>query len=1038
MIRISAWAIRNPIIVAVVTLAFTIAGIAAYQFLIVKRFPNIEFPRVSVTVTQNGAAPSEIETQITRPIENALTGIAGLRHVTSTVTLGSSQTSAEFEIGTDMQKATDEVRTAVEMTRANLPQGIDPPSTRRLDMSSEPILTFAVSAPDLSEVELSWFVDDTIARAVQAVPGVAQVSRVGGVDREINVTLDPQRLAAAGVNAATISQALSNFNRGDTGGRADVGSHEETIRVLGSAPTVQALEALTVPVAGSHIRLADVATVSDGSSEQRGFARLNGKPAVAFQVSKTTNSSDVAVESAIDAAISQLNATHKGIRISKIASTVKETRESFRATIHVLIEGMVLAALTVFLFLREWRVTLIAAIAMPLSLIPTFFVMWVSGFSLNTITLLGLTLVIGILVDDAIVEIENIEKRIEQGETPYRAALIGADAIGLAVIATTAAIVVVFSPVSLMSGMAGQFFREFGFTVSVAVLFSLLIARFVTPLLAAYFLKPKTYAAPRRPLPRYYSRSLDWALAHPWRATGLAGASLVATLALATTMPTGVQPIADPGYFYLDVQGPPGATAADMDDAIRTISKRLIEKPDVERVFAQIGSTSGSGPPGSTAAASGLGSGTITVMLKDDRSVTTDDFQRSLTGMLRSIPDVRITNQGSFGSAGAEVVLAGDDPVLLAKTQDTLLRQMRTAKTLLEPRTSPPPVAPEVVVRPDPALAARLQVSSATLAQAIRVATIGDIDANVAKFSEGRQRVPIRVRLPNTARADLAQLGSLRIPTTDGRTTTLASVASMSIEAGPGQILRYDRQQRLSVLADLNGVTLGQARKDIEALPIMKNLPAGVTEAATGDTEIIKDIFTNITVAMLAGIMLIYFVLVLLFRSFFKPVTILSALPLTMIGAILALKVTGLAITLPVLIGLLMLLGLAAKNSILLVEFAIEDERAGFSQRDAILNACRERARPIVMTTMAMAAGMLPTALGIGEGATFRQPMAVAVIGGLLSSTILSLVLVPTVYELIDRFDIWLRPRLGRFTTPRQPGDDDPINSQSAHQGKTV
>lgn len=1019
--RISAWAIRNPIPVALLMIALTLVGIAAYITLPVKRFPNVEFPIVVVSVTQSGASASEVETQITRPVEDALTGIAGMRHVTSTVTLGGSSTVAEFEIGSDMQKAVDDVRTAVEQARAVLPAGIDPPSVRRVDESNAPILTYAVSAPDMSAVELSFFVDDVIARALQAQRGVAQVSRIGGVAREINVILDPARLAASGVTAAAINNALSGFNVDEGGGRAGVGAREQTIRILGSSQDIDALSRVTVPIlAGRYVRLSDLATIVDGRAEARGFARLDGRPVVAFQVTRTKSASDVSVEQAVDKEIFRLNAANPRVHISSVISTVKDTRSSYSATTHVLIEGMILAALVVLLFLGNWRATLIAAVAMPLSLVPTFAVMSVLGFSLNIITLLGLTLVIGILVDDAIVEVENIEKRIEAGATPYRASLLGADAIGLAVIATTSAIVVVFLPVSFMSGQIGQFFREFGLTVAVAVLFSLLVARLVTPVLAAYFLKPLVHQRPARAMHGHYAQVLNWALSHRLASVLIGALSFFGALALASSIPTGFQPVGDPGYLYLAVQGSQGATPDEMDLAVRDLSARLKANPQVERVFTQVG-TSGSGN------GSGPDTGTITIVLKDGRTVTTDTFQRSITGILREIPGVRITNQGSFGGAGVQIVLAGQDALALDRAQLQLLKEMRGLKSVLEPRPAPPAAGPELVIRPRPDAAAQLNVSSRAIAQTVRIATIGDIDANVAKFSAGRERLPIRVRLPNSARDDIAQIGNLQVPTLDGKTTPLDSVATLSLEAGPSRITRYDRERRVSVEADLNGVTLGQARQDIEQLPVMQNLPEGVSEAKTGDTEAMADLFGGIVGAMSAGILLIYAVLVLLFRSFFKPITILSALPLTLLGAFLALKLTGIATTLPVLIGLLMLLGLAAKNSILLVEFAIEDEQAGHGRREAIMNACRERSRPIIMTTVAMAAGMLPTALGIGDGAAFRQPMAVAVIGGLISSTLLSLILVPVVYEIVDGVEDWLRPRLRRLVTPRTIDDDAPM-----------
>ncbi|MEO6377770.1 MAG: efflux RND transporter permease subunit, partial [Caulobacteraceae bacterium] len=429
--RVSAWAIRNPLPVTLLFIALTLVGLMAYASLPIKQYPNISFPLISVGVTQRGAAPSEMESQITRPVENAIAGVAGVKHINSQVTLGASSTAIEFELDTDMQKAIDDVRTAVERVRINLPTGIDPPSVTRVDIDSAPILTYAVSSSKLSAADLSWFVEDTVARAVQAQPGVAQVIRVGGVDREINVVLQPDRMAALGVTAPQINAALSQFNTDETGGRAGIGAREQSVRVLGSAATVDAIRAVTIPVNGRYVRLADVAEVGDGSGEVRSFALLDGRPAVAFQINKTKDASDVAVEKVALAAIDKLAKAHPEVKFTEVISTVEETRATFENTVHVLLEGMVLAALVVLLFLRNWRATAIAATAMPLSLIPTFAFVALFGFSLNMITLLALTLVIGILVDDAIVEIENIQKRVDAGARPYQAAIEGADAIGL-------------------------------------------------------------------------------------------------------------------------------------------------------------------------------------------------------------------------------------------------------------------------------------------------------------------------------------------------------------------------------------------------------------------------------------------------------------------------------------------------------------------------------------------------------------------------------------------------------------------------------
>jgi HAE1 family hydrophobic/amphiphilic exporter-1 len=1029
MIRISAWAIRNPVPVAILFIALAIAGLAAYGKLPIKHYPNIQFPAVSIVVTQSGAAPAEMENQITRPVENALAGIEYVKHISSSVSLGSSQTMVEFELGTDMQKATDDVRTAIDRERVNLPPGIDPPLVQRIDVDGAPILTYAVSAPTMSATELSWFIDDTVARTLQAEDGVAQVSRVGGADREINVVLDPEKMAAFGVTAPQVNDALRQFNTDEAGGRADVGSREQTVRVLGSAATVDTLRGTTIPVAGHFVRLSDVAEIGDGAGEERGSARLNGQPVVAFQVNKTKDSSDVAVEQRVTKAIAKMAKTYPNVKFTEIVSTVLETRASFTATVHVLLEGMGLAALVVLVFLRDWRATAITLIAMPLSLVPTFAVMKLLGFSLNVITLLALTLVIGILVDDAIVEIENIQKRIEAGATPYRAAIVGADSIGLAVVATTLTIVAVFLPVSFMPGIPGQFFKEFGLTVSVAVLFSLLAARFATPPLAAYFLKPSKHPHPKKPLSGFYRTALDWALTHKWISAALGAVVFFASIFLAGFLPTGFQPVSDPGYFYLQMEGPPGVTRDGMDRAVTEATALLLKQPDVQSVFAQTGSSSGGGGFGASGG-SDLRDGTITVILKEHRAHTTDAFKHLIRPSLRTIPDVRITTQGSFGSADVNIVLGSDNPTDLDRVELQLEQQMRGLRILSDIRTSPPPAGPELEIRPKPGEAARLGVTSQGLAQVLRIATIGDIDANVAKYSEGERRIPIRVRLSEDARGDLGALERLQIPTAAGKTTPLSSVADLSFQAGPARIIRYQRQREIIVEADLNGATLGQALQAVNKLPVMRHLPADVKPANTGDAEAMAELFGGMIGALLSGIGLIFGVLILLFRSFFKPVIILAALPLCLVGAVVGLLVGHMELDMPAMIGFLMLMGLAAKNSILLVEFAIEDERAGQTPIQALMNACRERARPIIMTTMAMAAGMLPTALGLGQGSEFRQPMAIAVIGGLMSSTALSLVLVPVVYEFVDQFEKWIAPKFARFVTPKAPGDDAPLDDR--------
>jgi HAE1 family hydrophobic/amphiphilic exporter-1 len=760
--------------------------------------------------------------------------------------------------------------------------------------------------------------------------------------------------------------------------------------------------------------------VGDGSGEPRRFAELNGRPVVGFQVLKTNDASEVRVEDEVLKGIAGLQKAHPEVAFTKIFTTVDNTRAAYTATLRAMLEGMGLASLVVFLFLWDWRSTAITAIAMPVSLIPTFIVMAMFHFSLNIVTLLALTLVIGILVDDAIVEIENIQKRVQAGARPYRAAMEGADAIGLAVVATTATIVVVFTPVSFMGSIPGQFFREFGITVSVAVLFSLLVARLLTPLLAAYFLKPVATPHPRGDLLPFYRRTLEWALSHPLVTCAIGGVIFVVSVLLIATLPQGVQPPGNPDYMFVGIEGPPGATMADMRRISASTVKLVRDHvPEAEMVFTQVGETAGEGFGGG--GSGGASAGTITVVLDGKRKATVSQIEDRVRPYFSTIPDARVALQTlGFGSAAIQMVLTSQDGDLLNRTGEILQRQMRTMKNIADPRPSAPPVGPEIIIRPKPDQASRLGVTVQAIAQIARVATIGDIDANVPKLTQGERRVPIRIRLPVEARDNIDMIRNLQVPTASGGTTPLSSVADVEFQAGPAVINRYNRQRMLSIDADLvNGAQLGQGIAEANKLPIMKHLPAGVTTTSTGQQEQFRDLFSQLGLAFFTGVAMIYAVLVLLFRSFFKPITIISALPLAIGGAFMGLVVAHESVSIPSLIGLLMLLGVAAKNSILLVEYAIERERAGVSQREAVLEACRERARPIIMTTVAMAAGMLPTALSIGKGSEFRQPMAIAVIGGLMTSTILSLVMVPVVYEVIDDIEQWLRPKLAPLITPR-------------------
>ena len=688
--------------------------------------------------------------------------------------------------------------------------------------------TYAVATDKMSDVELSWFVDDTVARRLITKNGVAQVKRVGGIDREINVTLDPDRLEALGLSAFQINNALRASSTDVPGGRSELGGREQTVRVLGAAESTAMLSDMVISTGtGREVRLSDVATVASGAAERRGFAELDGRPVVGFQVMKTTAASDVAVARAIAQATDELAKDFPGVTFKRIVSTATSTQNSFNVTLESLLEGMTLAALVVFLFLRNWRATVITALAMPISLIPTFAAMSYMGFSLNMVTLLALTLVIGILVDDAIVEIENIQKRVESGESPYEAALTGADDIGLAVIATTLTIVVVFLPVSLMGGFAGQYFREFGFTVAISVLFSLLVARLLTPLMAAYFIKPSTHPHPRKPFTGFYRSALDFALAHRWLSIGISGALFIGSILLAAALPTGFTPAQDNGIVELSVEGAPGATLTDMRRSTQLLTRKLASLPEVETVFTRVGSGGSDGD---------VRAGAVTVLLKKDRSVTTQQFQASLTQLLQSVPDVRLgfAVTGGGGSTTVQVILAGENANSLAEAALKLEIQMRGLSQLSNVHQVTPRPGSELIISPKPAEAARLCVTSDTLGSIARVATLGEVDANTAKFNTGEQRLTVRVRLAGDARADLETLRNLKVPTASGGSVPLTAVADIRFQPGAARIDRFDRKRRATIEGQLSGASLGQANAAIQNLPIMKSLPSGVAQLAYG------------------------------------------------------------------------------------------------------------------------------------------------------------------------------------------------------------
>lgn len=1019
--NISAWSIKKPIPSIVLFGVLMILGVVSFSALPITRFPNVDIPLVQVAVTQSGAAPAELETQVTKKIEDAIAGVTGVKHIISAVTDGQSVSTVEFRLEVEQDRAVNDVKDAISRIRTDLPRTIDEPIIQRIDATGLPIVTYAAVAPAKTAEELSWFVDDVATRALQGVKGVAKVERIGGVTREIRIALDPDRMLALGATAAEVSQAVRDSNVDVAGGRGDLGPVEQSIRTLGGAKTLEGLASLTLPVAGGRtIRLDEVATITDGFAEPKTFARLDGQPIVAFSIYRSKGASDADVAELVEAKVGELNGLHSDVRLNLIDTYVAYTVGNYESAMDTLIEGALLAVLVVFIFLRDWRATLVTAVALPLSILPTFWVMNTLGFSLNLVSLLAITLVTGILVDDAIVEIENIVRHRQMLKTPYRAAMEAADEIGLAVIAITFTIVAVFAPVSFMSGIAGQYFRQFGLTVAVAVLFSLLVARLITPMMAAYFMRGKPHGEVEEgSLMRRYTKTVAWAVRHRVKTVVLGLAIFGLSVYSTQSLPSGFLPAEDSSRIVLALELPPGSRLSDTEAGVDTLSARLKQMPEVSNVFVDGGRILGAGSEVRKASL------IINLIDKGKRDRSQKQLEGVISGMVRDLPDLRFWVLNENGQRGLSLLVMGPDQTVVAQVANDLASDMRKLPLVTNVVSTAALDRPELQVTPDLERAARLGISTESLSQTIRVATIGDVSANLAKFNIRDRQIPIRVQLPDSARGDTGLLESLSVRGTGGQTVPLSAVAIMELGQGPTGIDRYDRARKIAVEADLHGTeALGEALDAIYALPTAQSLPSGVTLTVSGDAEVMNEVFQGFATAMGAGIMLVYGVLVLLFGSFLLPISILFSLALSIGGVFLALLVTNNAISLPVVIGFLMLMGIVAKNAIMLVDFAVEEIAKGISRTEAIIDAGRKRARPIIMTTVAMVAGMIPSSLALGSGGEFRAPMAIAVMGGLIVSTMLSLIFVPAIFVLIDDLARLLWRFFGRFVGPKEEDPD--------------
>ncbi len=1011
--NVSLWCIRNPIPALMLFVLLSFGGMLSFQSMKVQNMPDLDLPTVTVTASLPGASPSQLESEVARKIENAVATLQGLKHITTKVQDGSVTITAEFRLEKPVQEALDDIRSAVSKVRSDLPADLRDPVVTKLDLAGSPILAFTAASAQRDDEALSWFVEDTVAKKLLSVRGVGQVSRVGGVSREVTIALDPVKLQSLGATAADISRQLRAIQRESAGGRANLGSGEQPLRTLANVASVEEMRPLQLSLAdGRSIRLEQVATIDDTVAEPRALALLNGKPVVAFEVTRSRGASDVEVGAGVQKALAELRLANPDIEFTEAFNFVTPAQEEFQGSMTMLYEGALLAILVVWLFLKDWRATFISAVALPLSIIPAFLGMDYLGFSLNGITLLALSLVVGILVDDAIVEVENIVRHLRMGKTPYQAAMQAADEIGLAVVATTFALVAVFLPTAFMSGVTGRFFKQFGWTAALAVLASLVVARMLTPMMAAYLLKDSGhFEPPEGRIMKNYMKLAAWCLQHRLTTIAAAAAFFVASLLLIPLLPTGFIPPDDNPQTQVFVELSPGASLAQTSASAEAARQLVASVPYVKSVYTTIGSGSAGGDPLAASQNGEVRKATLTITLanRQDRPVRKQVIEQNIRQALQNLPGVR-TKVGLGGSGEKYVlVLSGDDPQALSTAARNVERDLRTISGLGSIASSAALVRPEIAVRTDFARAADMGVTTAAIAETLRIATIGDYDWSLPKLNLAQRQVPVVVRLSADGRSDLSVLERLAVPSgkAGSGSVMVSQVADLELSSGPAVIDRYDRSRNINFEVELSGLPLGDVTSAVQNLPSIRNLPAGVKQINIGDAEMMAELFASFGLAMLTGMLCIFIVLVLLFKEFLQPITILAALPLSFGGGFVALLLTGKAFSMPSLIGLIMLMGIATKNSILLVEYAIVARRDhGMSRMDALLDACRKRARPIVMTTIAMGAGMLPIALGMGGAdSSFRIPMAVAVIGGLVTSTLLSLLVIPVAYTYLDDFN---------------------------------
>ena len=1028
-LNVSAYSIKNPLVAILLFVLLTIGGIYGFMKMKVQQFPDIDLPAVVVTVTLPGAAPSQLENDIAKKIENKLTSIEGVKHIRTTLQTGAATMAAEFVLEKDIQEAVDDVRSAVGEVRGDLPAAANDPIITKVSTAGFPVVTYSVTADNMNVEDLSWFVDDTVTRRLSDIAGVSKVNRIGGLRREITVAADPIALSGLTFSITQLSQQIAGIQQDSSGGEAEVGKATQTIRVLGAVERASELNDLQIAVpTGGTQALGRMAQITDGAADPSSIAKLNGQTVVAFDITRSRGASEVDVMGLVDAELAKLMTDTGNITIKKVYDRATPIAEDYQASLRMLIEGGLLAVAVVFLFLRNIRATIVAAVALPLSVIPTFLGMYLFGFSLNIISLLALSLVIGVLVDDAIVEVENIIRHLRMGKTPYEAAMEAADEIGLAVVATTFTLIAVFLPTAFMGGVVGQFFRQFGWTAALSIFASLMVARLITPMMAAYILRPeKQQVEKQSTLMTWYLKVVSMTLRHRWLTMGATLVLFVASLGLVKWLPSTFIPDNDIDQTRVSIELTPDVALADTARVAALASARILALPEVTNIFTSVGEAQATMDSRSNSGKAENIAGLDIVLVPRAERGSKQEIERKISSLLAEVAGARFTvGLSSGGESGYSFSMTSSDPKLLEQTAQQIMTEIRglpSAGAVSSDRSLP---RQELTVIPDRLAMADKGVTTQDIATTLRVATVGDYEQRLSKLNLDTRQIPIVVRLPDIAKQNINQLEGLYVPSSrpSAQGVRIGDVADLDFGTGPAKISRLDRERSLNITVQPANGELGDLVQAVKTIPAMQRLSSSITIIDQGQAENMTELFSGFIIAMSVGVVCILGVLILLFGRILQPFTILMALPLSIGGAFVGLVITNSSLSMPSMIGFIMLMGIATKNSILLVDYALIAQRRGLARVEAIIDACRKRARPIIMTTIAMGAGMLPLVFGWGAAdPTFRRPMAAAVLGGLVTSTLLSLVVIPVVYTLMDDlsgwFAKWLTPK-GKPSTATQ------------------